>query len=315
MYRNRLNTSYLITMLILSTISLFFSCKNPTTNNAIATKDSLFLSSDTFDVATENSHIKTYRSFLQQLDSSKAESVSLALVEFKRTFEAKPNVLSDSAYPIFQEFIDSVELHLNEKLLDDTTDYSAFNTNMKLPIKLELAQMELKKNGFKFSTSEGTVYIEQDRSFVTKTILSLFSEPMQAYLLQIEKENREGFMEDAGIIISAQKHVDRIIWYEKFIATNPNFLLIKNCKTYKKAYLTYLFTGIDNTYLYENKDQMLLNPYFSKAYSYLLKGYPDSEAATLILPYKQAIEQKQKSVVSELLKKYVIKGIIYSQGI
>ncbi len=67
--------------------------------------------------------------------------------------------------------------------------------------------------------------------------------------------------------------------------------------------------------LYENEEEMKLSPYFVQAYKYLLKTYPDSETTALVLPYKQAIEQKQKSVVQELLKKYVIKGLIYSQGI
>lgn len=302
-------------ILILSIIVCFSSCKNKSAQTNTPTTDSDFLNYDTLQVMGEDPQLTAYKIYIQSIDITKAESATLALTEFKRAFAGKSTGLCDSAYIALQELIDTVELKLNDKLQDDTTDYSAFYMKTKIPKKLELAQKSLQKDGFKFATSEGTVYIEQDRRFVIKNLLPMFSQPMQTYLLQIEKENREGFMEDAGIVISPRQHVDRIIWYEKFIAENSDFLLIKNCKTYRKAYQTYLMTGIDNTYLYDFEEDMKLMPYFVQAYAYLLKTYPDSEAATLILPYKQAIEQKQKSVVQELLKKYVIKGLIYSQGI
>jgi hypothetical protein len=310
-----INRILIVKVFIICTFCVFYSCNKPASKDAKTDKDSTFSISDTLRVESENPQITAYRTYINSLDSTKAESATLALSEFKRAFAGKSTGLCDSAYLELQELIDTVELKLNDRLEDDTTDYSAFYMSAKIPKNLELGQKALQKDGFKFATSEGTVYIEQDRTFVTKNLLTFFSQPMQTYLLQIEKENREGFMEDAGIVISPRLHVDRIIWYEKFIAENPDFLMIKNCKTYKKAYLTYLMTGIDNTYLYDFDEDMKLTPYFVQAYAYLLKTYPDSEAATLILPYKQAIEQKQKSVVQELLKKYIIKGLIYSQGI
>jgi len=280
--------------------------------NSTSNKDSALLMQDSMLVETENPQIKAYRAFIYMLDSTKAESVTQAMNEFKRAFVGKSAGLCDSAYLVLQQHIDSVELKLNEKFLSDTSDYSALYRGGKLPQKVEKTQKALQQNGFKLATSEGIVYIEQDRGYVTKNLLTMFSAPMQAYLLQIEKENTEGFMADAAIVISPRTHVDRIIWYEKFITENPKFILLKNCKSYKKAYLTYLLTGIDNTYLYDYEEDMKLMPYFVQAYQYLLKTYPESEAAKLVVPYKQAIEQKQKSVVEELLKKYVIKGLIFS---
>jgi len=304
-------------LILISTFILILSliaCKNksPQTDTTSANNELVF---DSLQVLQENPQIEAYRAFIHTLDSTKAESATLALNEFKRAFGGKSTGLCDSAYQVLQSLIDTVELKLNEQFQEDTTDYSALYTGEKLPEKVLEAQNALNKDGFKFGTSEGTVYIEQDRSYVTKNLLTMFSAPMQAYLLQIEKENNEGFMDDAAIVISPRVHVERIIWYEKFIAENPDFVLLKNCKDYKKAYFTYLLTGIDNTALYDNEDEMTLAPYFVQAYKYLLKTYPDSETATLVLPYKQAIEQKQKSVVQELQKKYIIKGIIYSQGI
>lgn len=302
-------------IILILLVMCFSACTTKSAQNNNTAVDSTGFNADTMQLLAENPQITAYREFVQSLDSSKAESVTLALSEFRRAFGGKSTGLCDSSYLVLQELIDTVELKLNEKFQEDTTDYSSLFINAKVPPEIAIARKALQKNGFKFRSSEGSVYIEQDRSYVIKNLLPMFSAAMQAYLLQIEKENREGFTEDAGIVISPRAHVERILWYEKFIAENQGFVLLKNCKDYKKAYFTYLLIGIDNTRLYENAALMNLTPYFVKAYDYLLKTYPDSETAALVLPYKQAIEQKQKSVVDELLKKYVIKGLIYSQGI
>ena len=294
---------------------LFASCNKPANNqSSIANDSTLFLNDSTLQ-AIENPHLVAFRAYIQQLDSADAKSMELSMNEFKRIFQNKSTGLCDSAYCIYQELIDTLELKLNDKLMNDTTDYLPLFTSTTISKKLKLAKAELLKYGFRYAVSEGQVYIEQDRSYLIKNLMPLFSGPMKAYLQQIEKENREGFIDDAGIVIQPKQHVDRIIWYEQFIAENPDFMLIKNCKSYKKAYQTYLFTGIDNTRLFEDEENMVLSSYFIAAYNYLSKVYPQSELALLVQPFRLAIEQKQLSVVEGLLKKYTIKGLIFSQGI
>jgi hypothetical protein len=303
---------YLFAIIILV---FFTACNKPISNNVTTDNYSLLLASDSMVHAIENPNITAFRNYIHQLDSSSAKSMDLSLKEFKRIFTNKSTGLCDTAYLVYQQFIDTIELKINDKLLNDTTQYMPLFTSTNAPQELVNANKELIKYGFKYVASEGQVYIEQDRSYVLKNLLSLFSESMKTYLQQIEKENREGFMADASIVIQPKQHVDRIIWYENFISDNPDFILIKNCKSYKKAYLTYLFSGIDNTRLFADKEKMILSPYFINAYNYVLKAYSDSEVATLLKPLSVAIEQKQLSVVTELLKKYTIKGLIFSQNI
>lgn len=289
------------------------SCTKPATNQTSNAIDSTLLTNDTLSIAQEDANIIAFKEFIHKLDSTDKQSLQLSTLEFQRIFANKSTGLCDTAYEVYQQFIDTLELKLNEKLEQDSIDYLPLFSNAVVPKKLKDANSELLRSGFKFAQSEGMVYIEQDRNYVIRNLFSFFSEPMKAYLTQIEKENREGFMDDAGIVITPKQHVDRIIWYEKFMAENTDFVMNKNCKAYKKAYLTYLLTGIDNTQLFENKEQMMLNPYFKKAFSYLLKTYPESETAMLVQPFKSAIEQKQMAVVDDLIKKYTIKGLIFSQ--
>lgn len=298
--------------LLAFTCALMFSCNKPASENSTDKDSASYHFNDTLLVNQENPMITEYRAFIHQLDSTDAASALLATDKFKTLFANQSTGLCDSAFVVYQNLLDTIDLKLNEKLGNDTTDYSAIYMGEPVSKKIKDFQTYLQKNGFKLSSSEGTVYIEQDRSFVTKNLSAMMSEPMKMYLTQIETENREGFSEDAAITIKPKQHVDRIIWYENFIKANPGFIMIENCKNYKKAYLTYLLQGIDNTPLYSDAEQMTLAPYYTAAFKYLLKTYPESETTFLVTPYYEAIKQKQKATINDLTKKYTIKGLIFS---
>lgn len=294
---------------------VFIACGNKSTNTTDEARDSSYIKIDTSMVKVENPKITAYKSFVLQLDSVDSKSLQLAVDEFKRVVAGQSLDLGDSAYVVLQNFADSLEYELNIQLQNDTlTDFEAILLNKKPTGALLKLVNELKMSGFRLNAIEGTVYIALDRKFVLSQISMHLTEPMQRYIQQIDIENKEGFLNDASICISANKYVERLIWYENFIKENPSFLLVDNCKNYKKAYLTYFLTGIDNTQLYENEEDMKLAPYFVKSYNYVLKTYPDSELSQLVAEYKTAIEQKNKSLVNELIKKYIIKGWIYSQN-
>ena len=298
--------------LLAFTCAIMISCNKPASKDTDDKDSTSYHFNDTLLVNQENPKIIEYRAFIHQLDSTDVASALLATDKFKTLFANQSTGLCDSAYVVYQNLMDTIDLKINEKLGNDTTNYSAIYMGEPVSKKIKDFQTYLQKNGFKLSSSEGTVYIEQDRSFVVKNLSTMMSEPMKAYLLQIEKENREGFSEDAAITIKPKQHVDRIIWYENFIKANAGFILIENCKNYKKAYLSYLLQGIDNTPLYSDAEQMTLEPYYATAFKYLLKTYPEAETTLLVTPYYEAIKQKQKATINDLIKKYTIKGLIFS---
>lgn len=267
---------------------------------------------DTLALQLENPKITEYRAFVQQLDSSDASSATKAVEQFKTTFINQSQGLCDTAFVIYQHLMDTIELNLNEKLHNDTTDYSVIFSGEPISKKIKNYLTLLQQNGFKFSSADGMIYIEQYRPFAFQHLSFLLSEPMKSYLNEISMESAEGFAMDQTIIISSQQLVDRILWYENFIKNNPAFVLLDNCKTYKKAYLSYLISGYGKTNLYSNVANKELSPYFAEAYDYLFKTYPESETATLALPYYNALKEKQAATVRELKKKLVIKGLIYN---
>lgn len=291
-------------------VLLFSACQKPKEEKIKHEKINNF--NDTMLVRTENPKLIEFRSFVAQLDSSDINSVSLAVEKFKTTFNGQQTSLCDSGFVVFQQLMDTLDVKLNNQLQTDTTDFEHYFEINKFPTKVLKFKELLAKNGFKLSSSQDMVYIEQNRTFPINTLASMLSEPMNLYLSEIEIENREGFSENSTIIISWKQHVDRIIWYENFIKANPTFVFLENCINYKKAYFTYLLTGFENTKLFNPDKEKELSIYYTDAYGYLLKTYPDSETAKLTTPYLETIEQNSTMARRELLKKYVIKGLIYN---
>ena len=269
---------------------------------------------DTMLLNQENAMINEFHAYVDSLDSTNAVSAFLATEKFKTIFAGQSQGICDSAFVIFLNLTDTLVVSLNYKLENDTTDYQTFiNSEISSPEVLQFRK-SLSKNGFSLKSSDGMVYIDLNYDYIMQNFSSYVSDPMNAYLTEIQMENKEGFAQDAAIIIKPEKHVDRIIWYENFIKQNPKFVLSDNCKNYRKAYFTYLLCGFDNTPLFSDKETKELSSYFKTAYSYLLKKYPDSETAILVQPYYETLKQKQVDESQSLLKKYLIKGLIFNMN-
>lgn len=287
------------------------ACKPKSETAGEDKKPNRYYAEDSLIVVGDNIQLADFKVFVQDLDLEQPKSATQAIARYKADFAGQPPGFCDTAFVVLQSVIDTIELKLNVELYDDTTDFSPLFLNEDIPPYISKFNKSLQSNGFKLLSSEGYPYIIQNRSFVLSQISDMISEELKAYLTQIELENREGFVEDASIIITPKQHVDRILWYESFIKAHPKFILVENCKSYQKAYFTYLLVGFDNTRLYDNEESMTLSSYYSEAYQYLLKNYPESDTAQLLSPYYNAIKQAKPIVVKDLVKSYVVKGLIF----
>jgi len=258
----------------------------------------------------QNPKIVEIQSVVSQLDSTDVTSVSTLTAKYTDIFRSESQGLCDSSFVYVQAYMEKVEQYLNDSIQKDTVDYSLlFEPNP--PVVLKVFKNKLKANGFKFVNNAGSVYIEQDRNYIIEHFYPMLSNVMKEYLNQIKLENEQGFAFDEQITISPMRLVDRILWYDTFIAANPGFVYTANCKNFRKAYLTYLVCGYAKTVLLDETTQNL-SPYFSEAYAYLLKKYPETETGKLLKPYIDALKQKQTEEMKSLRKTMVVKGYIFN---
>jgi hypothetical protein len=308
------------TVLHILILMLLWSCnqtngkKQPTDNDLVDTLTNL---NKPEQVENSDPKLIAYKNYVLQLDSFDAESSNKAANKLKEIFAGQSTELCDSAFVIFNELYESLDRNLNEKHQNDTTNYDPLvviydkGTEPIIAQKLKDYNRKLKKNGFEVAMDEGITFIKQDRDFISANFYSLVSSSMKMYLIQLNKENKEGFTSDGGLIISTTQLAERIIWFENFKKSNSKFIFRNKIKEIETDYLSLLLIGTDNTPLYDYYETKKLSKNYAEAYQLLVSKYPNSQTTKLVKPYFLALKQNQTAKAEDLLKLYKAQKIIY----
>jgi hypothetical protein len=273
---------------------------------------------DTTDVAvtaTPHNTVVEYQNYVSGLDTFDVETATEAAKKYQELFKGEDVAARDKGFIIFNNHYESLDRTINKLHEKDTTDFEPLITldasedNLPVPQKLRAYSEKLKRNGFVVSSTEGMSYIQQDRDFIIKWFYSFVSPVTKEYLQQVNKENKQGFQEDAGLTIEAEEYVNRLVWWENFIRENPDFPLVAKAKDHRKYLLTFFLEGMDNAPVitYETNT---LDDYYKTAYSYLQSKFPNSETNKVVNPYFKALLQKDNKKATSLLNDYRKKGVI-----
>lgn len=233
-----------------------------------------------------------YENYLNGLDCHKPASIGLAKKELSLIITKSDTTKADSLFYIFSKYYDLVTDSLNSVLEHDTTDYTAFviTSPQKVPeIKAKNSYNELRRNGFDFNYPEGIIEIEQDRDFIKREFYHNLSHRMIEYLDQVNYENKNWFENDAAILITEKDFLERLLWWEKFNNSNPEFLFSKEGKNNERYYLYILLNGMDNTYPFMDEGKLV--EYFKNLYE-LADKYPvETECINVIRKQYEMIKQ------------------------
>lgn len=264
--------------------------------------------------ALEKDPLIAYTTFINSLDTTNAAIVSIAAAEFEQVFSPDTDTLqADSGFALFNGFYNKVTNSINEQHIKNPSKFGIrlSDKERKNSGKPQNAEVEkLMANGFSIAMSEGNTYLKQDRTFIAKAFYPYVSSGMKEYLLQLNKENEEGFIEDAGLVITPLNLAKRVIFWETFLKKYPSFTFTTEIVQSQKANLTFLLEGIDNTPLMDRSGHKICKNY-QTAFEYLLQMEPHSQIASLIKPYYKALTIQDKKAINKLLKEFKTKGLIY----
>ncbi len=316
--------SILFVLFLTFSSNLFFSCGGNQTKDTTETNaDSVLLETKTVTETTNPS--EEYRTFVMNLDTTKMSSSKIAAEKYKELYATSTPKQADEGFLIFDKLYNSLAFNLDEQHykagekdgMYDKYDqiagiYNGYNDGKNAPVEMMAYHKELTSHGFGIGMVEGSTYILQNRDFLKDVFYDRVSEPMKEYLIQQNKEAKEIFASDGGLIISPTRLAERVIWAEQFMKENPDFYseLMKNIKWSKITYLTVLFEGLDNTPLFDYETKQLSQD-FEEAYRTVLSSYSDTETAAMIQPYYEAIKNKNTKKQKELIKTYQDKGELY----
>jgi hypothetical protein len=260
-----------------------------------------------------------YAEYVLTLDTTDIKTPGLAAEKYKKLFTGKEPSVADSAFFIFNQLYEKLYRNLNELHDKDTTNYDPLVASYQPDVRPEISRnliiynRLLHENGFQIAMTEGMTYIQEDRDFIASCFYPFVSKTMKEYLVELNKENQEGFAEDAGMIISPRQLASRILWWENFIRNNASFIYIEEARENKKYFLTFLVEGMDNTPLLSD-DHKTVEDYYETAYDYIRKSYPLSETNKLVGVYFEALLKNNSEEANRLLSKYRKEGIILTFG-
>jgi len=288
-------------------IVLFTACESKKTEqSAQASSDTLERGADKpvlTDLSFHEPRLLHYQRYLNDLDRKEAENISAATSKFKELFKPGEQSYCDSAYFLFNVFYAQVndainDLHFNQATPDyDSLIMNFENQTVRLSKKLTDYNDKLKSNSFEMSATEGMTFIKQDRDFVNANFYSFLTPVMTTFLEQVNRENKEGFWDDGGLVVEPQTLIDRIVWWENFERENPNFLF-RSAPATIKMYTSSVITGEDNTPLFWEENGPL-DVYYTTAYDYLFEKYPHSRASKLLKPYYTSLVEHDTASIRQ----------------
>lgn len=267
--------------------------------------------------------LKEYEAYIAALDSTNEKSVSLATEKYAELFSKSDQKLCDSAFVLFHVLYEKIESNLNGTVFSgpgfDELPCAVYDENgNELPMDKRLASIDkrMKKHGFRLECWEGYPGIGGERAFIANHFYKYVSPVMKEFLeaLRGERDSEVGI--DAGISITEEDYVDRLVWWEKFNRTNPDFILAKKARSNQIYLFTYFLTGMDNTPAINSSvdengvEKIELDAYFVKAYAYLDKKYPASPINALVKPYAAAVKKNDPAKSEKLIKSYTKRGLM-----
>jgi hypothetical protein len=252
-----------------------------------------------------------YAVFIKSLNFTDPENATKAAAKYTTLFKGREAATCDTAFLIFSNYYDKLSLELDDTYQRATTMADSELTGKRKPEKLRTNAgnylSKLKNNGFDIAKDKGIAYVGQDRDFIALWFYDDVSPVMKMYLEQLNKENKNVYIKNAAITISAKQLVEREIWWEQFVNEHPGFISIADAVIHQKSYLQALLQGTDKTWIIDDNND--LNDFFNEAYSYLLNKYPSSAVAKLVAPYYAFLKAGRRYRADSLMNVYQKDGV------
>lgn len=301
---------------VLLLMAVLFGCGQQEKAPAVAAPKAAHASNNAPLFHYGNPVLFQYDRFLAGLDTQLIDMGSQAVDTFQQLFKNQPAAVCDTAFYIFNQYHQRLCSWAYEHM-DTSVNYEDIvypEKTKPLSKKQKALKKQLDKNGFYLYGEEGSAYIEQDQHFIAQHFGLYVTVPLKQYLAQLDKEQKEGFSEDAGLTIEANVLAERTVWWENFNKTiaNTSFIYKKEAAFKYNLMVWVLMTGMENTAVndgYANDNDSIPNTYrlydyFQKAWTYVQEKYPQSGTNAIVTPYLNAWLKKDSAEISQLFSQF-----------
>jgi hypothetical protein len=227
--------------------------------------------------------INSFKIFLNQLPETKLSSIPFA-IDYINTCIPVNYSNNDSILLLFETKYYSIANHLSDSL--EIKYKSIIDQLDKDSTSAELTAFKdnLAECGLGIFMTEGMYYIDALYDYEFQKFQNRVSKGSRDFLNIRKDELKQGFSEDAGMLISFDELYQRIRRWENFITTFPNTCFCNTAKGYYSMYLSTLITGMDNSPVFDYDNNTLL-PEIKQLYEKIMKEDSDSQTKKIISDY------------------------------
>ncbi|MDP4207834.1 MAG: hypothetical protein Q8928_03360 [Bacteroidota bacterium] len=219
---------------------------------------------------------------ISSLDESNKDSVYILFV----------NLFYNSANP-FTESLETKYSGVLKKIEKDINDSETKDFKKCLDVC-----------GLTLLMSEGTYYVDVKYDYFYNLFKGKVSPALDVFLKIRSKEMKQGYSEDAGLLISFEELYDRVTTWEDFNIKYPDFFLNGESESYYISYLSTFLTGMDNSRTFDLDNEKLL-PELKKLYEKIIERKDARKSSKIISDYYDLLKNndfKQPDNLSKFLK-------------
>jgi hypothetical protein len=216
------------------------------------------------------------------LSQSEKDSVYLLFIDM---YYQTINPITDSLYTQYKAITEKLDKNIDD---DQTKDFKKC----------------LDACGTELLMTEGSYYLDAKFDYFYSIFKGKVSADLDDFLKIRSIELKQGYSEDAGLLISFEDLYKRVIGWEDIITKYPDFFLKDYSEYYYSDYLSTLLTGMDNTPVFDFESQKLL-PEVKKLYERVITLNDSRKSSKIISNYYNLLKKtdfKQPENIQEFLE-------------
>lgn len=281
-------------LVFVSLIALFACNSNKSANNNgksdlpenLLEKNSIsnLVSINHLELEKIKGNFETFKLYLNQLDDDRIVSIAFAL-DYINTCISVNSDNQDSIFLLFEAKFYEVANKLTDSLETQYKSIMELLFNGESSPEIDNLKSNLKTCGMALFSTEGNYYIDVVFDYFYNNFQHRVSDGLKAYLDIRKDELKQGFSEDAGLVISFEELYQRIIKWEQFLDKfPPSSIYTQEANYYFSVYLSTLITGMDNSRVFDYESNSLL-PEVKQLYEKIITETNDSKTKQIISSY------------------------------
>ena len=144
--------------------------------------------------------------------------------------------------------------------------------------------------GLSLLNSEGSYYVDEKYDYTYDLFKGKVSPALNEYLKIRSKELKQGYSEDADLLIGFDDLYERVVTWEDFINEYPDFILLKDAEFNYSSYLSTLITGTDNSETFDSETQDLY-PGIKRLYEKIISHKDGKKSTKVISDYYELLKR------------------------